>query len=139
MSQPRHPKAKLKWPVEIKTDERSIDGVTLDINPNGVFISCPKPLRLNETFDMTITDSDSGRSVIAKAEVVWSNIYGPDDEITPRGMRARFLNVSGEDRRFLAKLVQDQLSPEEAEFDKVKSLNTLEFGVDQIHSGAAER
>lgn len=137
MSKRKQRRARVKWPVTITTDERSIEGVTLDLNPDDVFISCPKPLKLNETFDVTITNSDSSRSVSAKAEVVWSNIYGPDDEITPRGMRARFLNVSGEDRRFIAKVVQEQLSPDEADTNMVKTLSTLTFDVDQVRSQTA--
>ena len=137
MSTRTHPKAKIKWPVVIKSDERSIDGVTLDIDPNGAFISCPKPLRLNETFSITITEPDSGRAIEARAEVVWSNVYGPDDEISPRGMRGRFLDILGEDRSFIAKVVRDQLTPEEAKASMEEPLKTLVLDADQTNSAAA--
>ncbi|MGB7033669.1 MAG: hypothetical protein WBF29_19695 [Syntrophobacteria bacterium] len=49
MSQERriYPRAKMKWPVIVKTDEGSMDGVTSDVTTNGVFIHCQKPLRVN--------------------------------------------------------------------------------------------
>ena len=137
MSTRPHPRAKLKWQVAVKTAERSIDGVTLDLNPNYVFVSCPKPLRLNETFDIAITDPDSGRCIKAKAEVVWSNIYGPDDEITPRGMGGLFLNISGEDRTFISKAVREQLTTDEAEVGKEQALKTLVLDPGQMNSEAA--
>jgi hypothetical protein len=61
-----------------------IDGVTKDISPSGAYVCCAKPLRLSEVFDMVIEAPN--KRLKAKAEVVWSNIYGPDDEINPRGM-----------------------------------------------------
>jgi hypothetical protein len=48
------------------------------------------------------------RRLMVNAEVVWSNIYGRDDDITPRGMGVRFLNLTNEDQEFIAKVVADQ-------------------------------
>ena len=97
-----YPRAKLKWPVIIKTEEGTRDGVTLNITPDGCFIGCPKPLRLNVVFDLSIKVPKSKATIAAKAEVVWSNIYGPDDEISPRGMGVRFIKISSEARKFIA-------------------------------------
>lgn len=97
------PRAKIKWPVIVQKSTGVIEGVTLNISSTGVFIGCRRPLRLNEVFDMVITAP--GQDIGAQAEVVWSNKYGPDDQITPRGMGVRFLNISEENQRFLAKAV----------------------------------
>jgi hypothetical protein len=78
-----YPRAKLKWPVKIRSDEEVMDGVTLDITPDGCFISCRKPLKLNVVFELAIKVPNSKAVLQANAEVVWSNIYGPDDEISP--------------------------------------------------------
>ena len=80
-----YPRAKLKWPVKIRTDDGVMEGVTLDITHDGCFISCRNPLKLNVVFDMAIKVPKSKAILKANAEVVWSNIYGPDDEILPRG------------------------------------------------------
>lgn len=102
------PRAKIQWPVIVQKSTGVIEGVTLNISSTGVFIGCRRPLRLNEIFDMVITTPE--QDIGAKAEVVWSNKYGPDDHITPRGMGVRFLDISEEDQRFIAKAVNQHNS-----------------------------
>jgi hypothetical protein len=63
------------------------------------------------------------KSLNIKAEVVWSNIYGPDDKINPRGMGVRFLEISDEDRRLITHEVTDNSLVQEAS----EYLNTLEL------------
>jgi len=109
------PRAKLKWPVVVKTGAGSLKGVTLNITPNGVFIRCRKPLRLNEIAEITIHIPNSDNSLTATAEVVWSNIYGMDDEITPRGMGFKFLRISGKDRKFIAQASLNHLKSAKVE------------------------
>ena len=117
-----YPRARLKWAVSVKVDGKVIEGVTKDISVSGAYVCCAKPLRLNEVVDMVITAPYESQSV--KAEVVWSNIYGPDDNINPRGMGVLFLEISGEDRKVIAKAVTNHL----------KTLNTT---VEDIKSGAS--
>ena len=118
-----YPRARLKWAVSAKVDGKVIEGVTKDISVSGAYVCCAKPLRLNEVVDMLITAPYESQSV--KAEVVWSNIYGPDDNINPRGMGVRFLAISGEDRKVIAKAVMQHLKSEKEEIDP-KLLQTLE-------------
>jgi hypothetical protein len=47
------------------------------------------------------------RDIKVNAEVVWSNAYGRDDEITPRGMGVRFVKISEEDKKFLDDVVKE--------------------------------
>jgi hypothetical protein len=120
-------RAKIKWPVLISTDELSKDGVTLDLSPSGAYIGCANPLRLNEVFNMTIDVPNSDSYIEAKAEVVFSNIHGPDDAISPRGMGVRFLQISGKDRQIIAKEILQQLQSGEVRIDlgKLETLQTL--------------
>ena len=120
------PRAKIKWPVIVQKSTGVIEGVTLNISSTGVFIGCRRPLRLNEVFDMVITAP--GQDIGAQAEVVWSNKYGPDDEINPRGIGVRFLKISSQDRKLIAKEVS-QHSDDATEFEKLETL-TLEVGDD---------
>ena len=122
-----YPRAKLKWPVIIKTEEGTRDGVTLNITPDGCFIGCPKPLKLNVVFELSIKVPKTKATITAKAEVVWSNIYGPDDEISPRGMGVRFIKISSEARKFIAqasiehfKALKDAVEP-----NLLQTLSTL--------------
>ena len=120
-----YPRAKLKWPVTIKTEEGSTEGVTRNITPDGCFISCRRPLRLNVVFALVIKIPNSKSSIEAEAEVVWSNIYGPDDEITPRGMGVRFLKIKSEMRKFIAKTALEYFKAKDIESDLIETLNTL--------------
>ena len=117
-------RAKLKWRVLAKEKGAVIDGVTKDISTSGAYVCCAKPLRLNEVFNMIIEAPN--KRLKAKAEVVWSNIYGPDDEINPRGMGVRFLKISSEDRKEIAKEILQHLEPdEEIDSKQLKALKTL--------------
>ena len=116
------PKANLRWQVNALTPEGPLEGVTKDVSTRGAYVCCARPLRLNEVFHMSINSPE--KSLNVKAEVVWSNIHGPDDEITPRGMGVRFLKISSQDRKFIAKEVGQQ-SDDAIEFEKLETL-TLE-------------
>ena len=117
-------RAKLKWRVLAKEKGVVIDGVTKDISTSGAYICCAKPLSLNQVFDMVIEAPN--KRLKAKAEVVWSNMYGPDDEINPRGMGVRFLKISSEDRKEIAKEILQHLEPDgEIDSKKLKALKTL--------------
>jgi hypothetical protein len=132
-------KAKLKWPVSIKANGSSSDGVTLILSTNGAYIRCAKPLRLYEIFDMTLQVPNSDDSIQAEVEVVFSNIYGPDDHISPRGMGVRFLEISSEDRKIIAKAVLQQLHSDKVEIDprRLQTLQTLTIDPNAIDSAAA--
>ena len=125
------PKAQISWPVTVKHPERALDGVMTIITPNDAFIRCSRPLKLNEVCWMTI--NAPSRSFEAKGLVVWSNIYGRDDEISPRGMRVRFLKISSQNRLFIASELEGQGVKKVAE-DYLKTLNTT---VEDIKSGAS--
>ena len=132
-------KAKLKWLVSIKDNGNSSEGVTLNLSTNQAYIRCAKPLRLNEVFDMTLQVPNSDDSIEAEVEVVLSNIYGPDDEISPRGMIVRFLEISSEDRRIIAKAIFKHLESDKETVDpkKLQTLQTLTIDPNEIDSEAA--
>ena len=129
--QREHHRAKLKWAVLAKVDGKVIEGVTKDISPSGAYVCCAKPLRLNVVFDMAIKAPN--KRLKAKVEVVWSNIYGLDDKINPRGMGVRFLKISSEDRKEIAKEILQHLEPdEEIDSKQLKALKTLTIDPKEI-------
>ncbi len=103
----KYPKATLKWYVSAHSADRYVDGVTREISPRQAYIRCKKPFRLNEIVDVVIDAPE--RYLEFKAEVVWSNIYGYDDDITPRGMGVRFLKISEEDQKYISDLIEENL------------------------------
>ena len=118
------PKANLVWHVNAVTPKEPLEGVTRSISTRGAYVCCARPLRLNEVFHMSINAPE--KSLHVKAEVVWSNVYGPDDEINPRGMGVRFLKISSQDRKLIAKEVSQQ-GDVATDFEKLETL-TLEVG-----------
>jgi hypothetical protein len=132
-------KAKLKWPVSIKANGSSSDGVTLNLSTNQAYIKCAKPLRLYEVFDVILKVPDTDSSIGAEVEVVFSNIYGPNDNISPRGMIVRFLDLADEDRRIIAKAIFKHLESDNVEIDpkNLQTLQTLTIDPNEIESEAA--
>ncbi len=122
--------AKTSWPVTVKHPQGEMDGLITLVNPNGVLILCSRPLKLNEVCWMTI--NAPSRSFEAQGLVVWSNIYGRDDEISPRGMRVRFIKISSQNRLFIASELEGKGVKKMAE-DYLKTLDTT---VEDIKSGA---
>jgi len=98
-------KAKIRCPVTIKNGHGHTEGVTLYIGENTAFISCSNPLRLNEVVEVTIRVPLLNKPFKTQAEVVWSNIYGPDDKITPRGMVIRYKNLDSGLRNRLLQVI----------------------------------
>ena len=127
----RIPKAKIKWPVIVECPGGDIEGVMTRVTPKGGFVHCSKPLKINEVFDMTIDAPD--HRIVVKAEVVWSNTYGRDDEISPRGMGIRFFKIRSADRLFIASVLEDQGVKKVAK----EYLKTLDGTVKDIKSGAS--
>ena len=123
---PRAKRANLKWQVNAVTPKGPLDGVTKNISTRGAYVCCARPLRLNEVFHMSINSPE--KSLNVKAEVVWSNRYGPDDEISPRGMGVRFLKISSQDRKFIAKEVNQNFS-DNLGLEKLETI-TIEAGDD---------
>jgi len=116
-----YPRGELTWPISAQAGGSVIEGVTKNIGVSGAYVCCARPLRLNEVFDMVINTPDKPLNI--KAEVVWSNIYGPDDKINPRGMGVRFIEISDEARRLITHEVTDNNLVQEAS----EYLNTLEL------------
>ncbi len=129
-----YPRAEIKWPTVIKTDQDTMDGVTSNVTPNGVFIRCQKPLKLNEIFELTIDIPNSDQTLTARAEVTWSNRWGPDDEISPRGMGVRFVKISSEARKFIARAALNYLKSEEVAPELLQTLQTLVIDVDELEA-----
>lgn len=136
MATTQYAKAKIKWPVFLERDDRSMEGVTLNLSTNGAFIRCAKPPKLNEIFEMTINVPNSDRSLKVSVEVVWSNIYGPDDQISPRGMGVYFLDISDEDRQVIAKEILQQLKSDDKKIETKKLENLQTLIIDQGEIGS---
>ncbi len=94
------PKVDAKYPVVVLTADGAMRGETKHISTQQAFVRCKDPLRLYDVASMSIQFSEE-EAILAEGEVIWSNRYGPDDEITPRGMVVRFTRLSAKERKRL--------------------------------------
>lgn len=131
-------RAQVKWPVQFHTSDGSRQGVIVNINQRGAFIRCQKPLQLSETFQLTIEPPEN-EPINITAEVVFSNVYGPDDHITPRGMGVLFLDISDEDRQIISKAIRQHLetNKDKRNPNKLRTLQTPVIDERQIASEPA--
>ena len=90
-----------------------------------MFYKLQKTLKLNVVFDMAIQVPNSKAVLKANAEVVWSNIYGPDDEISPRGMGVRFIKMPSEARKLIAQASLEHFKSADLDSELLQTLNTL--------------
>jgi hypothetical protein len=93
-------KVDAKYPVVVLTADGQMRGETKHISTEQAFVRCKDPLRLYDVASMSIRFSEE-EALLAEGEVIWSNRYGPDDEITPRGMVVRFTRLSPRERKRL--------------------------------------
>ena len=103
----RYPKVDAKYPVVVLTADGAMKGETKHISTHQAFVRCKDPLRLYDVASMSIQFSDK-EAILAEGEVIWSNRYGPDDEITPRGMVVRFTRLSARERKRLHDTIAKQ-------------------------------
>ncbi len=101
----KHPRKEVKWSASVLTDGGTIEAETRDISVDGISVRCKKPLRMNEVFRMGIMPP-GGRMIEFTGEVVWSDLYGIDEENVAYGMGVCFVELSKEDRHVLEELLE---------------------------------
>ena len=125
----QHPRVGINWPVVIKTDQGSFEGVALNISCGGAFIRCWKALRLADVFKMVIHARPSNRILTVSADVIWSDTSSQDDHLSPVGMGVRFLDISNADQGFISDMVLDYLrSAKESGFGEPEEISIIELG-----------
>ncbi len=115
-----HPRVDIHWPVSMETPDGTIVAELKNMNVAGAFICCEKPLRVGETFRLTMTGPDK-EPVIATAKVAWSNVNVPEDKVINRGMGVRFIKMS--DRHIQLVRQMFQRSSRGSQGDKEKKAN----------------
>jgi hypothetical protein len=102
-----NPKVDANYPVVLFTADGPLEGETKNISTKEVFVRCQDPLHLWDVASLSIEVSQND-ALVAEAEVVWSNKYGPDDDITPRGMVVRLRSLSYRNQKRLEHVITEQ-------------------------------
>jgi hypothetical protein len=102
----KHERVELQWPVTILADYATIEGETVNISLDGVYIRCEEPLLLNESYRMSILPPNHDAIEIL-GKVVRSEFYGMGEDNSTFGMGVCVVEISEEQRKALSALVSN--------------------------------
>lgn len=104
----RHPRIKVEWRVIVSKGDDFIEGETENIAFDGIAICCEEPLPLDEIVSISI-EPDEQQSIVVSGKVIWSDVYGLDDQNITYGVGVCFVKISDEDRSRFLDLISDLL------------------------------
>jgi hypothetical protein len=102
----KQPRIEVSWPVTVVADWGSVQGEINNINVDGVMIVCEEPLRLNDTYQMSILPPEH-EAIGVKGKVVWSDAYCMDEEDGVFGIGICLIEISDENRKALSNILAD--------------------------------
>ena len=79
-------------------------GTSMHFSERGVLVECQEPLPLNSKLKVVLQFPGFKNTIELQGEVVWTNIYGPNDALSPRGMGVKFVAVERDTERLLAEM-----------------------------------
>ena len=101
----RYPRAKIEWPVSLKTDQGIIPGYTLNLSAGGATVRLQDPPLIHEIVEMTIKIPELERHLLVEAQVVWSTADIVDNELTLPIVGLNFTTINDQDRWLLSTAV----------------------------------
>ena len=104
----QHKRVSIKWPIEIHSEDKLIEGETINVSESGILISTKEPLRLNEDYIISLFPPDADVLEL-HCTVVWSDLYGIDQSDTVYGVGICFVKVSENELHKLKSIVPDPI------------------------------
>jgi len=90
--------------VTFVAGERTFKGTSMHFTEKGMMMICKNPAPLNARGKITLKFSGLMEPVELSGEVVWTNIHGVGDTLSPKGMGIRFVNIEKEQEKLLSEL-----------------------------------
>jgi hypothetical protein len=100
----RSPRVEVSWPITILAETGTIEGEIRNVSVDGLLIFCEEPLRLNETYRMSILPGKH-HAIGVSGKVVWADAYCMDEENTAFGVGVCLVELTDEDREALRALI----------------------------------
>ena len=69
----------VSWPITIYYDDEEVDGESKNMSAEGLYVYCESPLPVNKVLSVSIYPPDRD-ALVAKGKVIWSDLYGIDDD-----------------------------------------------------------
>lgn len=93
--------------VTFVVEDRVFSGTSVHFNDGGILVFCHQPAQLYAKLRLTLKFPGFKNPVRVNGEVVWTNIHGPADSLSPRGMGVKFLNLDRDTERLLGELARN--------------------------------
>jgi Tfp pilus assembly protein PilZ len=90
--------------VSFSVGDKIHQGSSVHFSELGIFVQCRQPASLNLKLKLLLEFPNLDNPIEVWGEVVWTNMYGPDDAITPRGMGVKFLQEDTDILRTLGEM-----------------------------------
>lgn len=93
----KHPPCQVTFVV----GDQVFTGTSSHFHGGGMLVFCQQPAQLFTRLKMALKFPGHKSSLKVLGEVVWTNIHGPADSLSPRGMGVKFLNLERDEERLL--------------------------------------
>ena len=93
--------------VTFIVDDEVFNGTSVDFSDGGMLVFCQQPAQLYTKLRLVLKFPGFKNPVKVTGEVVWTNIHGPADSLSPRGMGVKFLNLDRDTERLLVDLARN--------------------------------
>ena len=86
--------------------DRIFKGTSMHFSEKGMLVLCKNPAPLNAKGKLMLRFPGLRTTIELNGEVVWTNIYGSGDSLSPKGMGIRYINIDRELERLLSDLAE---------------------------------
>ena len=93
--------------VTFLVDDRQGHGTSRHFHDQGMLVICEEPAELHKRLSLTLEFPSIPHPIQLQGDVVWTNIHGRDDSLSPRGMGVKFVNLDRDEERLLAELARE--------------------------------
>lgn len=85
--------------VSFMAGDQVSSGTSVHFNEEGMLILCHQPAPLYAKLVLALKFPGIKIPLKVNGEVVWTNVHGPADSLSPRGMGVKFINLDEEAER----------------------------------------
>jgi hypothetical protein len=100
----KHPRKEVSWPITIIAEHGTIEGEIRNITVDGLFVFCEEPLRLNETYRMSIIP-EKHHAIGVTGKAVWSDAYCMAEDNSAYGIGICLIEITDQDRETLREIL----------------------------------
>ena len=98
------PDKEVNWPITVIAEHGTIEGEIRNVAVDGLFVFCDEPLRLNETYRMSIVTRKSA-AIGVSGRVVRAEAYCMAEDDTAFGIGICFVEIPDHDREALREIL----------------------------------